>query len=291
MKKFIAIIGMLAWTQHVAWSANPAYDDAADPAYGSGWLNGSNGGFGFGAWHLTNFGINSFHFIGDSTFNGDSLDDGNVGGAAGDGDINVSLANPVAWGLFGGFGSIAQAYRMFTGGPLSIGEVFSVYFDNENQFMGVAGVALIDAFSNSVMQVAYFGGLTNAYMYLDASTSGFITTGLDYGDEGLRLDVSMIGVTNYQATLTRLDGTSVSWSGAMDAAPEGFVAWTANAFGDKTFINRMSIVPEPPALALGALGAIGLALRAIRRRASGRISCRKRSSIRRCGKTACAASS
>jgi hypothetical protein len=89
MKTIIAIIDTFTLA-NAAWAANLAADDASDPAYNSGWLNGSNGGYGFSAWqlsvsHLFDVG----HLIGDSTTNADGSDDGNVNGVAGDRDINT----------------------------------------------------------------------------------------------------------------------------------------------------------------------------------------------------------
>jgi hypothetical protein len=58
-----------------------AYDDAADPTYNSGWAAGSNGGFGFGPWTHSIFGL--LHAMGDSNLNGSLGGPGiNVGGRA-----------------------------------------------------------------------------------------------------------------------------------------------------------------------------------------------------------------
>jgi hypothetical protein len=271
MNKIIAIIGALALA-NATWAANPASDDASDPAYGAGWLNGSNGGTGFGPWQLSTFGTIAGHFIGHSTQNADGLDDGNVNGTANDNDITTFTGpgQPVAWGMYADVGgNQAQAIRPFTGGPLTSGQIFSINFDNG--YIEPGGriiVGLLDSGNTPVFQVLFTGGSAN-YDYIDGS--GLFTTGMGYGDEGLNLTVQMTGATSYQATLSRFDGAVANWSGTMNAAPEAFGAVSINVgqgFPHDFFINSMSIVPEPSTIALGALGVAGVALRALRRRNS-----------------------
>jgi hypothetical protein len=274
MKKTITAISALALAS-ATWAANLASDDASDPAYSGGvWTNGSNGGFGFGPWQLITSGSDSGHYIGDSTNNGDGTDDGNINGTASDSDINTGTFRPVAWGMYAGVGlNSAQATRSFTGGALDYGQTFAINFDNGFiEFDGFIDLALLDAFSTPVLQVAFLGGGAQ-YFFADAGGGGL--TGLDFGTEGLRLEVTMTGVTNYTATLTHFSFTnSVTWSGTMTAAPEAFRATIADAGGVgpgqafNLYINSMEIVPEPSTIALGAIGVAGVALRALRRRNS-----------------------
>jgi hypothetical protein len=85
----------------------------------------------------------------------------------------------------------------------------------------------------------------------------------------MKLDITMTGPTSYVATLARYDGFFLSWPGTMSAPPQIFFFDNHNA-GDgvlyHSFANTMSIVPEPSVVVLGALGALGVAIRAIRRR-------------------------
>jgi hypothetical protein len=265
MNKVIAIIITFALAND-AWAANLAADDASDPAYNSGWLNGSNGGYGFGAWQLSAIGV-AGHLIGDSTTNADGSDDGNVNGVAGDRDINTGSPATKAWGMFADLDDSATAIRPFTGGALNFGQTFSINFDNGFvRFGGRVAVSLLDSSSNPVFSVFFDGGTTH-YQYSDSS--GTTTTSIGYGDEGLRLEVTMTGPTNYTAKLTRFDSTNQTWSGAMTAAPEAFRAQFLSAgfpLANRFYINSMAIVPEPTTIALGAVGALGVALCLLRRR-------------------------
>jgi hypothetical protein len=264
------IVGAVALATS-ATAANLAYDDASDSVYSGGWTNGSNGGYGFGPWSLTTFGSAAGHFIGSSTNNGNSLDDGNMNGTANDNDIDTGSALPAAWGMFAdnvGFNH-AVATRPFIGGPLNYGQTFSINFDNGYvDESGTVILSLLDSFSNTVFSVFYNGVLPD-YRYNDSA--GTSSSGMLYGDEGLTLEVTMTGVTNYTATLTRFDGSITNWSGAMNAAPELFRAEAVFLGIDQRrhfFINSMQIVPEPSTITLGALGTLGVALRAFRRRLS-----------------------
>src|SRR5262245_62097525 len=93
-----------------ARAATLAFDSAADPAYNDGWQNGDNGGTGWGGgW--TMFASPTSTFIGDSTANGDALDNGAIGGMPGDGDINTAGR---AWGL-NSTGGMLEAERNLNG--------------------------------------------------------------------------------------------------------------------------------------------------------------------------------
>jgi hypothetical protein len=265
MKKILSSIVAVALAT-AAYGANLAYDDASDPAYSNGWLNGSNGGYGFGAWQLTfNVGTGTFD-VGSSTLNGDGLDDGTTGGQANDGDIDTGMFLPVAWGIIPDPMSQLQAIRPFTGGALALGQTFSVYFDNG--FLIYNSWSLIGLMSgySSVLElnISPYG-----YQYADANTN--VVTGMGFGDEGFRFEVTMTGPTSYVATLSRLDGSNVTWSGSMTAAPDSFYAVHGIMApivepGVDFYLNRMEIVPEPSIIALGSIGVLGFAIRAYLRR-------------------------
>ena len=60
---FLAVLCLL-FSLFSANAALPAFDTAADPAYDSGWTNGSNGGYGFAPWQITTNNDNVSHFAG-----------------------------------------------------------------------------------------------------------------------------------------------------------------------------------------------------------------------------------
>lgn len=274
MKKIVLPCMLVALISASAHAANLASDHAGDAAYSPlTWTNGSNGGYGFGPWNLAAT-PNAGHFMWTSVNNADQLDDGNVGGVANDNDIDTQdpLGQYVSWGMYAPAPSSATAIRPFTGTTpeLEPGQTFSVDFDTG--FIaagGRASVALLDGANNPILTVFFIGGAA-AYEYSDAT--GTFSTGIGWGSEGLTLSVT-IGNTgfDYTATLTRRDGVSTNWTGVMNTVARGFGAQLSrNGPGGAQFdffINSMSIVPEPSTIALAALGVIGVAVRAFRRRA------------------------
>lgn len=272
-RRVVLFVGVALFLQaNTVLSANLAADAAWDPAYAGGWTNGSNGGYGFAPWIFSPAAshANAGYYIGSSTSNGDGLDNGLVGGAAGDLDIDTGPFFSVSWGLYGNNGASATAVRPFTGGGLDPGQTFSIDFDNGDvEAPGEIILAFMDVFFNPLFQVSFSGG-GSYYEYIDVA--GVSTTAVAFGDEGLRFSMTMTGPTNYTASLVRRDGVSDTWSGDLTAAPGVFVAIHDKGAGTNSgvrfdfFINNMEIVPEPSTIALAALGVIGLAGCYLRRR-------------------------
>ncbi len=266
-----------------AWASNAADDNASSYAYNPGWNNGSNGGFGFGAWVLSANGGN--HFIWDSTKNGDALDNGIVGGVAGDGDINTTLgpspdiapyppANvtvPRSWGMWNG-GGVTDAIRPFTGGPLGLGQHFQVDFDNG--FLGTGatvGIGLYNAANQPLWEVYFVGG---GAFYVNNDLAGPAPTAVPYGDEGLHVDFMLTGPVAYTMTLTRRDGNTQTINGSLinpgGANPDRniaeFRAFDVSNVNDDPhhfYINSLA-VPEPSSWMLAVIGLVGALM--IRRR-------------------------
>jgi hypothetical protein len=173
-----------------ALAAATAVDNADDAAYGGDWIDGDNGGFGFGPWILLSQDENPAtgdFFIGNSTENGS---------APPSGGINTT---GVAFGLFAHSGDAIQASREFTGGPLSVGQSFILDMDNGDVQTGsYVGFGLNSAFDNR-FSFGYEGGDTNYTLYDD---NGILDTGVPVTDDGLTVAVTLTGTNTYRMTIT-----------------------------------------------------------------------------------------
>lgn len=110
MLRFAALAFLvISLVTSAARAAVPASDNAADPAYNSGWADGSNGGFGFDPWAITTNNDNIDHFAG--TFIGDATASG----------VNPAIdTNGRAFGMYSNTsgntsGASVSAQRNFTG--------------------------------------------------------------------------------------------------------------------------------------------------------------------------------
>jgi hypothetical protein len=273
MKKTILLFASVAcFTAVELQAANSAFDNASAWAYNDGWQTGDNGGFGWAAWTLTTLGAGG-HFVWDSTKNGDGLDNGIIGGVALDSDINTTIGpipdlsgdpdpnttDPRSWGMWANNGGSADAYRPFTGGPLSVGQTFSMDFDNGYIDSGTVGLGLQNAAGATLWEVYFVGGNPN---YFNRDAAGQVATIVPFGDEGLHVDFTLIGPTAYTMTLTRRDGVFQTINGNLildaDQNLAQVHAFNFNAgSGDdhNAYFNSMSVVPEPSTATL-----LGLAL-------------------------------
>lgn len=220
-----------------------------------------------------------------STANGDGIDNGFIGGFPSDNDIDTEVGpnpdisaggNPVpnstqlrSLGMMAaGGGSEARAYRSFPGGPLTVGQGFRTDFDTGNVAVGATvGIGLLNAGGETLWELFYAGGI-GLYSYQDGS--GFGSTSVEFGTEGLGLVFLLTGPDSYQMQLTRRDGMSDTVTGSLMGLPDqditqihvynlGAGFGTSNHF----YINNPELIPEPTSAAL-ALSFIGLSL--LRRR-------------------------
>lgn len=280
LSKMLAAIGAAALLAPLAFASAPAYDNASAYAYNAGWATGMNGGYGFGPWVLSvTPGGNGGQFIWKSTTNGDGLDNGIVGGLAGDGDIDTTLGpnpdisgpvppllpnvtDPRSWGMWNA-GGVTDAIRPFTGGPLTLGQRFSVDFDNGYVASGqTVGVGLYNAAGLPLWEVYFIGGNAN---YFNNDAAGQVATIVGYGDEGLHVDFALTGPNTYRMTLTRRDGLNQTINGNLinqaDQNIAEFRAFDANGQGGgdpyNFYVNSPTIIPDPPTVGLVVMGLLG----------------------------------
>lgn len=277
MRSKIALVALLVASFTLpAFSANVAYDNASAYAYDNGWQNGDNGGYGWGTWSLSGTNTHS-HYISSSTQNGDGLDNGTVNGVSSDSDIDTTVGpNPDqsgtpdpnttaarSWGMSANNGSVANAFRSFTGGALSVGQTVALEFDNgyiDNTYS--VGLGMLNSSGNTLWEVFFTGGQPN-YRYQDGS--GFQNTSLGYGDEGMTVEFKLTSSTGYQLKLTRLDNATQTINGSLitngDQAISQirlFNGGVGSGDAKNAYFNSISVIPEPSAALLGGLGALAL---------------------------------
>jgi hypothetical protein len=230
-----------------------ASDTASDPAYSSGWTNGSNGGSGFGAWQLsptTNSGTGGF-FIGDSTQNG-----GGGSGASGS-SLGINTPNADAFGIYANSGTTSNAYRPLTF-PLSVLQTISFSIDNGYvNNPGSVGISLLAGGSSGAVRFEfYFNGGTSDYTIQDAT--GTHDSGIGYTDGGLSLALTATSASTYSLSVAPANGGSTSnFTGTFAGTPSSSDIDTFRAFDYNSsnntagnfYINSIA-VPEPTAVTL-----------------------------------------
>ncbi len=253
-----------------AKAALPAYDNAADPAYANGWIDGSNGGFGFNPWVITTNNDNTEHFAG--TFIGDANASGVNGGIDTDGKAFGMYSNTSG----NTSGASVDAMRDFTGGALSAGQSFSLQI-GVNYRDGGKGIILNGG--GQILASFFIGGFPQEYAL---NVQG--TDPQTYSAAPFRAD-SLFTVTFTMDTAIQLTAhlTRTSNAGFEDLAtltttltgalPDGFNLFygsTAQYYPqDDLFFNNFAVtnaaIPEPSTLGLLASGAALGLLRFLRR--------------------------
>ncbi|MBL8061056.1 MAG: PEP-CTERM sorting domain-containing protein [Chthonomonas sp.] len=215
-----------------------AYDDAADSAYNSGWANGSNGGYGFGAWSHSALGMFA---MGDSNANGTLGGPGiNVGGRAWQAELNPGWTGAAAVRSLGTFG---------------VGDSLEVDVD-----FGIAptpghGVAIFG--SSDYCQVQAIGSSSGNLLINTSATT--VVTSIPYSDGGYRVTFDLLSATSANVTIFSMASSAaqtltlayVSGSGTQMMS----LQTTNPSAGQAVYASRMKItspVPEPASmLALG----------------------------------------
>lgn len=243
-------------------AANPASDDAADPAYDDGWQTDDNGGYGFGPWFMELSGTGGKR-LASSTLNGDTN---------GDGDIDTAGRS---WLLSAGDNGDAQAFRNFTGGTLMPGESFGFTGDYtppaDPNALFSAGAGL----GNTLGEARIFVGLeTGTSNYFVDDADGIRSTGVTPTSDGLRFDFMLNTLDTYTLRLTQLGTGEIStFTGELAGTPGsrlnhfGMFAYYSSGYSSQdSFFNSLEvIVPEPAIPTAAALLLLSLT-RARRRR-------------------------
>ena len=205
-----------------------AYDDASDPAYDSGWVTGSNGGYGFGAWGLFELG----------TFGtGQSNDNGTQGGPG----IDIAGRSWMAQQATGWNGAIAGRAI----GAFATGEQFEVDVDFGSTTLPGQSVNLVNGSDFCV--VSTVGSLLSI-----ETNAGSVMTTVPYSDGGFTIRLTRVTDGTLEVFIRNLF-TSTDEIHTVSYAPD--LAGTSVTFsisnplaGQEMYVNRMSLlspVPEP----------------------------------------------
>lgn len=252
MKLKHILIATLTFISAVANGATIGVDLANDPAYNSGWLNGTDGGTpaSFGAWSLVTGGVNSGHFIGDST----TLSGGNTGA-----DINTTGES---FGMYGHSGETSEAYRDFNGSTLGVGQAFSlelaVNFRN-----GDKGFDLRDSSDNVIFNfnIGDVGSGDDYTVQFAATGNGTIGNTYSANTEFALYFVQTSG-SGGTWSITRSGGVSDFDSGTYSGVAENFKLYnsqtSSSAAENNLYANNFQITPEPSRAMLLGLCLVGL---------------------------------
>ena len=156
-------------------------DTATNPPYvGTGWLNGQNGGTGWGGgWQLSG-GPNAGFFL-----------------ASTSGVANLQSGTH-AWALWAHSEGLSAAVRPLAG-KLNVGDVLRVRFENGGiDAFGSTGIGLQNRFGQNLLEFLFIGGDTN-FVFNDAVIGR--PTGLPWTDQGLYLALELTSPMTYQLTV------------------------------------------------------------------------------------------
>jgi len=180
---------VVAWAAAVTEPTTNATDSAADAVYGDGWISGDNGGIGWGGgWNLVG-GDNAGFFIADSV-----------------GNANLDIDSP-AFGMYANSGDLAQAIRPFAD-PLATGQTVRVVLENNwITDSNSVGFALQNSGGESLFECYFYGG-ESTYRLTDSL--GNRDTGVGYTDQGVVIEFSLTGPSEYEAKITGTNQASMS---------------------------------------------------------------------------------
>lgn len=241
MKKLLITIVLAA---SASVHAQIASDVASNYGGGNPWVNGSNGGSGFGAWSLNAISGNGSagNFVGNPA-------DGGISGMA---TSSFGLfANPTT------SGATTTASRALTS-ALTVGQTLSVQwgvnFDSNGSGSkgfnlysgGIGGTELININMGGTQAITISGNAT------------FNTMFNNYGTAAMTIGFEYVNATTLRVFGTGRDGSeSYNNNFTIGAAPDSFQFYaTALDAGDnrQPYFNNLSVVPEPSTAGLALLG-------------------------------------
>jgi hypothetical protein len=200
-------------------------------------------GTGFGSWTLT------------ATTNS--------GGFAGSYIGSTGAGNP-GFGIYSGNNAAAgfTAYRPFTGGGLTSGQIFSATIGNTPTINGQIGLSLMSG-ANARWTLKFVTGGAN--WLLNDGSSDFNSGQAYIANNPLTLNFTYNGGNSY--TYTFGTGSGTNFTAANLTNINGVQFFSTDQGPDQNFgITTLSVVPEPSTYALLALSAAGLGGYVIRRR-------------------------
>lgn len=169
-------------TNNVLMTVTHARDHGSNTVYNNGWDDADAGGFGFGTWQ---FYTSSTNVNNNGRFMANSA--------------AVDVGTP-AWGLYANSGNLSEAKRFLTN-ALALGQTVHIRMDNGfiDSGSGV-GVAVQNITGDTLWEFFFNGG--DQYYNITGNTTdvGWTSTGID-------IYFSLIGVSNYAATIYPLGST------------------------------------------------------------------------------------
>ena len=164
-------------------------DNAADPAYNSGWTSTTNGGTGFLTWNLLTGGGTSGHFIDNGSFN------------------NNILSSDKSWGMYAEEGGLSESIRPFSTTPSSNDRI-SIKMDNNWVVNSkTVGIGIRNSSNENLMEFYFVGGGSDYTLSDNAGTS---STGVSYTDTGLLIEIEITSATTFDLKITELHTSAVT---------------------------------------------------------------------------------
>ena len=259
----MSIVAIAVARVQPAAAFGPASDYADDPAYGSGWTDGTGGGTGWpGPWSFSP--VSAPFTVESSTLNGDADSDGDID----TGGLSFAL---VAMGPGTGY-----AERDFSP-VLQVGERVAFDLDAVGSSVDAHFYVECDLFDyvNPTAPVRRWGfqvsGDQADYLLLDAA--GTTDLGIPVTAEGVHVDVDLTSTTTYAARITPRGGPRSTFTGTLASTGDvdAFLCAIGGGGGGsnvtyKGYFNSV-VVPEPGAAASALVALAALALIGPRKRA------------------------